>query len=89
MRYIKLDAEETKSRKGAHEYLAAKLKFQDYYGNNLDALYDCLTEVAADTSVAVPRKISEKGYLGDYGEKMLAAFCDAAEANKSLEVTII
>ncbi len=89
MRYIKLDAEEMKSRKGAHEYLAAKLKFPDYYGNNLDALYDCLTEVAADTSVTVPGKISEKGYLGDYGEKMLAAFRDAAEANKSLKVRII
>lgn len=89
MRYIKLDAEEMKSRKGAHEYLAGKFKFPDYYGHNLDALYDCLTEVGNDTSVAIPAKIAEPGYLGDYGEKMLAAFRDAAAANKSLKIRII
>ena len=30
-----------------HEYIKEQLEFPDYYGNNLDALYDCLGEVTA------------------------------------------
>lgn len=29
---------------GKHEYLKSIFAFPDYYGNNLDALYDCLSE---------------------------------------------
>ena len=31
-------------RNAAHEYLAARLSFPAWYGRNLDALYDLLTE---------------------------------------------
>ena len=31
-----------------HDYLAEALNFPDYYGKNLDALYDCLTEISCE-----------------------------------------
>lgn len=34
--------------KKGHDYLAEELNFPDYYGKNLDALYDCLCEIEAD-----------------------------------------
>ena len=38
---IILDARCMGSRKEAHEYLREKLDFPEYYGQNLDALYEC------------------------------------------------
>ena len=37
----------------SHELLAEVFSFPDYYGKNLDALHDCLTEIARDTAVIV------------------------------------
>ena len=33
-----------------HEQLAQALQFPDFYGRNLDALYDCMTEVQTDVT---------------------------------------
>jgi len=48
------DTEENKA-KGVkvlvHEYLARKLNFPASYGMNLDALYDCLTDISEPTAI--------------------------------------
>ena len=36
-------------RKEFHRILADTLSFPDWYGNNLDALYDCLTSISVET----------------------------------------
>lgn len=41
------DASQWVDQQGMHRALAALLDFPDYYGNNLDALNDCLGDVAA------------------------------------------
>ncbi|WP_405273958.1 barstar family protein [Methanobrevibacter sp.] len=35
-------------KENGHDYLAEALNFPDYYGKNLDALYDCLTEISCE-----------------------------------------
>ena len=42
MHRIELDGKLIK--KDGHDYLKKALNFPNYYGKNLDALYDCLTE---------------------------------------------
>ncbi len=44
MEYI-IDASKLNDRKEAHEYLAELFSFPSYYGKNLDALYDCVSEM--------------------------------------------
>ena len=34
-----------------HEVLKRDLEFPDYYGGNLDALWDCLTDMLGDISI--------------------------------------
>ncbi len=41
------------SRREIHEYIAEKMAFPDYYGHNLDALYDCLTDITEPTAVGL------------------------------------
>ena len=41
---IVLDAMKMQTKKEAHTYLKTMLELPEYYGGNLDALYDCLQE---------------------------------------------
>lgn len=52
MREIKLDFF-TNEINELHEYLMEKFQFPNYYGNNLDALYDCLTDICEDTMIEI------------------------------------
>ena len=46
-----LDGRQLASLPEAHDYLAQMLGFPDYYGKNLDALYDLLTGQGEETLV--------------------------------------
>ena len=50
MRFI-LDGGSVGSRQALHQTLAAGLRFPDWYGGNLDALHDCLTDVGEPTEL--------------------------------------
>ena len=47
-----------------HKYLRSALALPVYYGANLDALYDCLTEIAKPTQIIVPANVTDNEKLG-------------------------
>ena len=63
-----------------HSQLALVLHFPDYYGRNLDALYDCLTEVQTDVCL----ELRHPDALGSKGPALAATLRDAAEENPHL-----
>ena len=76
MRTITLDLERMTSVPALHKYLRSALALPVYYGANLDALYDCLTEIAETTQIVVPDNVTDNEKLGWYGEQLLQVLQD-------------
>ena len=74
MKYI-LDGKKMVSREEAHAYLKEIFGFPDYYGKNLDALHDCLTE-QKDVEIEVQHEEEMLAALGKYGEKLMQVLDD-------------
>ena len=51
MKQIVLNGNEIVSEQQLHRLLAQALDLPEWYGGNLDALFDCLTDVAEDTEI--------------------------------------
>ena len=75
MKYI-LDGKQMVSREETHLYLQETFGFPAYYGKNLDALYDCLTEMT-ELEVEFVNVEDMLTALGRYGEKLLDVFREA------------
>lgn len=86
VKYVILEGEKLLRRKEAHPYLAQMLDFPDYYGKNLDALFDCLTQLNGYSVVLENGEILRQS--GGYGAKLLEVFKEAAEANPRLKLEI-
>lgn len=50
---IILNAEKLKDKEEAHEYLKEMLNLPEYYGRNLDALSDCLTDYDEELKITI------------------------------------
>lgn len=76
-----LDAAQMNEKAQTHRYLAEMLALPDYYGRNLDALYDCLTELDTTELRFVNLEAGES-----YFAKLLPIFQEAQEANPRLKI---
>ena len=83
-----LDGTKMTDRESCHDYIARIMHFPDYYGHNLDALYDCLGEYDADSTVIILNKTILLMYLDDYGEKLLETLSDAADQPGSFHLIV-
>lgn len=73
MKYV-LDGKRMTSKEETHKYLKETFGFPEYYGENLDALHDCLTEMT-DVEVELINVDDMLEALGRYGEKLLQVLC--------------
>jgi ribonuclease inhibitor len=83
MNIIELNGEDFKTKADFHKILKERLNLPNYYGSNLDALWDCIT-----TDVKLPLKIIWKDFnkskenLGDYAYYAVTLFREAAVYHK-------
>ena len=86
---IELNASLMTDRKTAHEYLQHQLRLPAYYGKNLDALYDLLTERGEETHIRVSESAKAEELLGNYGALLISSLTEAAENNPALTVELL
>ena len=84
---IELDGRRMTDRSALHDYLQKVLELPDYYGRNLDALYDLLTEDGRPRKILLRNSAEVEAQLGGYGIAFLETLRQAAEENPALEVT--
>ena len=88
-RIIRLDGISMTDRETTHRYLKFKFYFPSYYGNNLDALYDLLTEIGEPTKIIIYHVDALKQNQQEYGRSLLRVFREAEETNPMLTVRFI
>lgn len=74
------------SREQLHQELSRIFRFPAHYGNNLDALWDCLGDVSAPFQLIIREKEALATNLRDYCEKFLRVLEDAKAENPNLYI---
>ena len=65
---------------------ASKLQLPDYYGENLDALWDILSSWNEPLAIIIEKPTRFVEQLGGYGESVLQLLQDAEEENAMISV---
>lgn len=89
MREVVIDGNEINSRCQLHEKLSEGLKFPEWYGRNLDALHDLLTEAGEEVVITVKDFPALEENLGRYAHLLRKVISDAAEENQKIKIEII
>lgn len=79
---ITLDALRLNDKNEAHKYLKEAMNFPEYYGENLDALHDCLTELDGTEIEFLNREKLSGGYF----DRVFQVFLDSSEENDNLRI---
>ncbi|SHI90767.1 ribonuclease inhibitor [Clostridium cavendishii DSM 21758] len=67
MKTVLIDGLKINSKEKLHEVFRTELNFPDYYGNNLDALFDVLsTDIEMPINLIFENTKYCKQYLGEY-----------------------
>ena len=88
MKEIRLNGAKMVDKAATHAYLKRKLTLPGYYGNNLDALWDCLSTDFVQKKIIIHKPEAMIKNLGSYGEAIIKLFKEVAEENKYIEVHV-
>ena len=83
-----LNGEVIFTRSALHENLAAALGFPVWYGHNLDALYDCLTDLSEDTVLELTGEAALLEHLGGYAQRLMLVLDRAQRENPHFRLSL-
>lgn len=84
MEIIRLDGERLQSREEAMELLGLALALPEWWGRNLDALHDCLTDLGRPVRLEISRREAMEASAS--GRRLLRVLEDAAAEQLGLEL---
>ena len=88
MKEIIIDGNYMTTKVKTHAYLKRKLDLNDYYGKNLDALWDLLSVYSEPISIKFINEDRAIDLLGDYARALLELFKDAEDENENIKFRI-
>ena len=88
MRKLTLDCSQIGTKAGLHLQLTELLDLPEYYGNNLDALADCLSEIHQDTCLVLEHPEALQESLGDYADRLFRLLEHCASENPFFHVEL-
>ena len=86
MREIILDCTSIHDRASFHGQLAEAMDFPEWYGKNLDALHDCLTDICGETVLRLLHWGAAETALGSYGKAAARVMEEADLENPDFSV---
>ena len=86
MNQITIDCSLFSCRNDAHQALSQALAFPAYYGNNLDALHDCLTEIGTDTRIQLLHWEEAELQMESYGKLLKKVLDLCCQENTFLHI---
>ena len=81
MKHYSVDLRKIYTRESLHQALMDALELPDYYGKNLDALMDCMTEIREDCEIELTGLSELTDNLMEYAERFLTTLHLAAFEN--------
>lgn len=85
---VELKGSAMKDRAAVHDHLQKQLNLPEYYGRNLDALYDLLTERGEPTELVILEWSEMEMNLGGYAAALMDTLYDAARENLQLKIHV-
>ena len=88
MREIIIFGSEVRSRLDIHECISEALNFPSWYGNNLDALYDCLSEISYYVLIRIVGKDIIDQRLDGYGTRLITVLTAVSMEKPNIEFIV-
>ena len=88
MKTVYILGQEIADRAALHAALAQQLTFPDYYGENLDSLYDVLCTQAEPCCIMIQNREALQVHLGEYCRRFLRVLLDASLENSNISITL-
>ena len=88
MKEIVISCLEISDKKALHTVFAEGLSFPEWYGGNLDALFDCLTGICEETKIVIDNFAALEENLGSYAAAFKKVMLKADEDNEKIRIEI-
>lgn len=79
-----IDGNNITDKRKLHDTLAGSLKLPDWYGRNLDALYDCLSDLQEEAEIRLLHEEALENHLGRYAESFKKVMREVCQENSGI-----
>jgi len=88
MKNVTIDLSHIETPRAAQVYIGYVMGFPAYYGRNLDALYDMLTDIGEETLLTIRRPAQLPPQMEAYFPRLALVLHDAQEENARLKAVV-